>query len=230
MKKVTLLLPIAVLVMALAVGTRVLAQDGQNDNSAETEATQTATQQANEQAQKLAEQLREAQQKRAEQQQKDAEARTEALQKQSEAVREQEKQAAEKKKEEFQKACETRRENFKTRMESVTESVKTRTKSMNAIVDRIKAFVKNNNLTVPNYAALLAAVQTQSQLAQSISTTVEKEGDGVDCSDSTAAKNSVAAFKDAVGQDVSALQAFKTAVVNLITAVRTAAQGANNAQ
>lgn len=245
MKRIGIIIPalVFVLVLGLAAAPHIVrAEDGQDTQQseadkqaaeAEKEAQQKAAEQAKEQAQKLAEQRKEAEQQRQEQAKKAAESAREALKKQSEAVQEQENKSNDARTEAFQKACENKRENFKTRMETVITAVQRRGETLNTLVERIKTYVKDNNLTVANYADLLTAIETQKSLAQTIAQSAKENGGSFDCSDSAAAKESLAGVSDAVTQEVSAINAYKTAVKNLIVAVKTAAAatgGTSNAQ
>jgi len=238
MKRTGIILPALVFVLVLgliAAPHIVRAEDGQDtqQSEAEKEAQQKSAEQAKEQAQKLAEQRKEAEQQRQEQLKKDQEVQREALKKQSEAVQEQENKNSEARTEAFKKACENKRENFKTRMETVITAVQRRGETLNTLVERIKAYVTDHNLTVANYADLLTAIETQKSLAQTIAQAAKEDGGNFDCSDSTAAKESLASVSDAVTQEVSAINAYKTAVKNLIVAVKTATAatgGTSNAQ
>ena len=232
-----------VLVLGLAVAPHVVrAEDSQTDQQseadkqaaeAEKEAQQKAAEQAKEQAQKLAEQRKEAEQKRQEAVKQAEEIANEALKKQSQAVQEQENKSKEARTEAFKKACENRRESFKTRMETVITAVQHHGQTLDTLVGRIKTYVVDNNLTVPNYAQLLTDIETQKSLAQTIAQSAKEEGGNFDCSDSAAAKESLSGVSDAVKQEVDAISAYKNAVKNLIAAVKTAAAAtgsANHAQ
>jgi hypothetical protein len=246
MKRLGILVPALVFVLGLGVAIVphvVRAEDTQNESTqkaaetqqknqeAEKEAAQKAAEQAREQAAQLAEQRKEAEQHRTEAAQKAEETALEAEKKQTEA----EKKAAEAKTEAFKTACENKRESYKTRMEAVITNAQRRVDSLNGVVDRVKAYVTTNNLSVADYAGLLTAIETQKALALSIANTAKEAASQIDCSDSTTAQNSLSNFSDIVKQEVSAIESYKTAIKNLVAAVKTAATqattgGTTNAQ
>ena len=201
---------------------------------AEQEAQQKAAEQAKEQAQKLAEQRKEAEQQRQEAQKKADEAAKEALEKQSEAVQEQENKATEDHTQAFKNACENRSESFKTRMTTVTTAIQNHAQELDTLVGRLKTYITDHNLTVANYATLLTAIETQKALVQSVASTAQQNAGTFDCSTPSSAKESLTGFSDVVKQEVDAVNAYKAAVQNLITAVKNAAAtttgGTSNAQ
>lgn len=87
----------------------------------------------------------------------------------------------------------------------------------------------SKNLSVANYDALLAEIATQKELTRTIAAAKEDSG-SLDCTDHDTAKASLSGFGDAFRQEIDAIQAYKTAIKNLVTAVRTAAKEAGNAQ
>lgn len=245
MKRTGIIVPalVFVLVLGLAVVPHVVrAKDGQDTQQSETdkqaaeaekEAQQKAAEQAKEQAQKLAEQRKEAEQQRQEELKKTQETEREALKKQSEAVQKQESKSNDARTEAFKVACEAKQENFKARMETVSTALQNRGEAFNILAERIKTYVTDNSISVPSYAQLLTAVETQKSLAQTVAQVVKGEGQDFDCSDSGTAKESLVSFSDAVKQEIDAISAYKTAVKNLIAAVKSAVittGGTSNAQ
>jgi hypothetical protein len=235
MKRLGVIVPafVFMLVFGAAVIPHVVrAEDNQETQQSEVEkeAAKKAAEQAKEQAKKLAEQRKEAEQQRQEAEKKAQEAQREALKKQSEAVQEQEKKGDEARTEAFKKACEDKREHFKTRMETVITAVQHRGETLNTLVERIKSYVASNNLTVANYQQLLTDIETQKSLAQTVAQAAKEEGGSFDCTDRSTAKESLTGVSDAVKQEVDAISGYKTAVKNLITAVKAAAGSTSNAQ
>lgn len=211
MKKIKLLMvtlaALFVLVPALA-----LAEDSSGTN----EANKKANEQRLEEAKKALEKQQEEAKKALEKKQEDAKKRAEELKKQLEDKREA-----------FKKACENRRENFKDRMENVAERSKKRWETADKIVEHIKSFVSEKNLTVANYDQLLVDVQTKrqaliaahEQAKENIpSFSCEKEKDEV--------KSSIQDFKTAVSKENEARKAYRDSIKALIKAVKEAAQAA----
>lgn len=179
-----------------------------------------------ERLQKLAEQRKEAEKKRLELLDQDKN----TLRRKSEA---EQKQAAARK-EQFKAACENRRENFRNRLESIGTRAQKHVATLESITARVEEFKTRKNLTVENYDALVADVAAQKALVQSLATTVKEQADTFTCGEEPGqASASLAAFKDALQQQIEALKAYKTSVKNLIVAVRAAAvqaEGAGDAQ
>lgn len=240
MRKKLLMVPLVLVsaFIALAVPLAVRAEDGSGDSggsgssggssssggsgdSSQTdqqtaEAQKKAAEQAAEQAKKLAEQRQEAAKQREEQlkHQQEQENQTE-----NEAAKE----ANDKAKDAFEKACSANSESFQNRVKGIHTRATQHITVLNNIDDRVEAYVKDHNLTVANYDTLLTAVKTQRQLVATLETAAEQAT--FTCgTDKSTAQASLAAFKDAYQQELNAIAAYKTALKNLIAAVKAAAQ------
>lgn len=247
MKRLGIIFP--ALVFMLVLGTVIVphvvrAEDGQDEteteqssgsNESQTEAAKKAAEAQREAAKKAAEKAKEAAQKLAEQRKEAAQKRAEAAKEKVESQTETEKEDDSARQEAFQKSCEDRVENYKQRMETVITAVQKRAESIDTLVQRIQQFVSEKNLTVGNYTTLLTAIDTQKTLAKTIAVSAKENASGFDCSSSTSAKESLTSFSDVVKQEVDAIKAYKSAVLDLISAVKAAAgvtttEGTNNAQ
>jgi hypothetical protein len=89
------------------------------------------------------------------------------------------------------------------------------------IADRVKAFYKSKGLKVDNYDDLVAAVNTSRKAAIKAVKTVADNGMVFDC-DADNPKAAIAAYKESIQSGSEALKAYKTAVKNLIVAVKSA--------
>ena len=89
------------------------------------------------------------------------------------------------------------------------------------IADRVEAFYKDKGRTVANYDALVAEVDAKRQAAE---TAIEstKSVDGVFSCDSDNPKIASEQFRDAFKAQVAALKDYRTAIKNLIVAVKSA--------
>jgi lysyl-tRNA synthetase class II len=242
MRKITTLVVAATLLVAamFVIPQTVRARDGQDDSSSssgtstgtsgssgsstttESETEQHATQDANELMQKLRQQRLDAEKQRLDGL-KQAEKNTER---------------SEQRKEAFAKACQNRSNSFAKRMQDISSHAKKQAATLDTINDRLQAFVKDKNLTVPNYDTLLTAVQTQRKVVEDLSGTIVGNAGSFDCTSNDTAKESLATFKDSLQQAIDALKTYKNDLKALIKAVKTAAEaskpteteGASNAQ
>lgn len=192
--------PLVMLALLLAfavVPSAVLAHEG------ETESDDTAQQEADETTKKLEEQRREAAEKRAEE-------AKEALSKLTENA-----------KERFKKACENRRESYKKRIENIAERSKKHVEVLDKIVERVKSFKEDKNLTVANYDALLEQVETKKLVVENLQETIKTQAEVEFNCERGATLEQVKAFGDVLHQQIDALKEYKTAVKNLIVAVKT---------
>lgn len=234
-KKTNYLLAAATLGLGLVVVAPAVYADNQSNtsdsetHSATTTTTATTTtppvqppENAQELAQKLAEQRQEAEKKHQQELEKINEKRQEALKKQSESEQEKEK----KKLENFKKSCEDKREDFKTRMSNVASFGQKQAETLDDITDRVDAFVKSNNLQVPNYSALLNAVHNQQQVVHELRDTAKEKASDITCETPDSAKLSVFSFRTVAEQEVKALNDLKKDLKDLISAVKTAANAA----
>lgn len=192
-----------VLLLGLSVAPRIVLAE---DSSTETDTH--SQEQATEAAKKLEEARKEAAEKRAEQAKQDQEKETEADKKAGEV---------------FQKACENRREAFKTRLGNLSEHSQKVVEVMDKIVDRVEAFKTSKNLDVPNYDALVADVNAKKAVVHNLQNVAKADSDQDFNCDRSHALERVQSFTDILHQQIDALKDYKTAIKNLIVAVKTAA-------
>ena len=158
-----------------------------------------------------------------EQRKEAAEKRRQEAKEALESVREEAKQQLA---ERFKEACENRRANYQNRLQNIAERSQKHVGVLDKILERVKAFKKSKNLTVENYEALVAEAEAKKLVAHDVQE-VANAAAGADFScEPDAARESVAAFKDILHQQINALKGYKTAVKNLIVAVKTAAVAA----
>lgn len=224
-KRSIFIVPLVLLAAVLAVATplAVRAEDTTDSSSSSSseadqkaaEAQKKAAEQAAEQAKKLAEQRQEA----AKQRQETAQHQNEQ---ESQAASEAAKNAAEKAKEAFEKSCESNSTGFENRVKGIRERATNHISVLNNIDDRVEAYVKNNNLTVANYDALLTEVKTQRQLVTTLESQISQTT--FSCgTDKVTTQETVSSIRDGYKQELSAIAAYKEALKNLIAAVKAAA-------
>jgi len=174
----------------------------------------------------LAEQRKEAAEKRAAELKEAQEKRQAALKQKSESEQEKDRQKQEK----FRKACENRTGTFKTRLGNIDTRTQKQLDTMDKIVERVKTFKTNKNLTVDNYDALLADVAAKRQVVVDLHDVLKQQTTSFTCGDDQSqAQANVQTFKDALKQEIDAIKAYRTAIKNLIVAVKTAAQAQEGA-
>lgn len=196
------LLLLVLLLVAANVPQVAMAHDGQDDETT----NQEAENEADDTTKDLLEQRREAAKKRLE------EAKSK-LEDEKEGV-----------KERFKNACEARKTNFANRLENMAERTQKHIEVLDKITERVKAFKESKALTVANYDALLTEVEAKKLVAHNLQEAIkEKASTDFNCELGTA-KETVSAFGDILHQQINALKDYKTAVKNLIVAVKTAAE------
>ncbi len=87
------------------------------------------------------------------------------------------------------------------------------------IATRTEAFYTSKSVTLSNYAALVADVNAKQAAAQTAVDAVKSASTGFSC-DSSDPATSVASFQSALKTEIAALQAYRTAVKNLIVGVK----------
>jgi hypothetical protein len=87
------------------------------------------------------------------------------------------------------------------------------------IATRVETFYMNKGKALSNYDALVADVNTKKASAQAAVDAVKATSGSFSC-DVAAPKGSISSFKDAWKTEVSALEAYRTAVKNLIVGVK----------
>lgn len=125
------------------------------------------------------------------------------------------------------RACENREEKIKNIMARTSQRGQKHIELFSTIADRVKTYHDNKNLNAENYAALVAeadAKKAGAQLAVEALKSTE-----FNCS-SEDPKGNVQLFKDVKKEMLSALQAYRTSVKNLIVAVAKAQDKAVSAE
>lgn len=121
------------------------------------------------------------------------------------------------------KVCEKREQKINNIMARTVDRATKQIAVFDKIATRTKDFYTSKGRTVANYDALVAAVDTAKQKAETDLATMKTTAT-FDCS-STDPKGSAAAFKTNLKLVIADLKAYKTAVKNLIVGVKSA-QGA----
>ena len=126
-----------------------------------------------------------------------------------------------------QKACEKRKAGLTKRMQDAVRYAQKHEAVFDKLYTRVKNFYETKQLTVTDYDSLVAAVdEAQANSAASIAALRSLEVN-VDCTSETVADD-VAAFQQAVKSTRDNLQTYKSALVNLIMAVKSAAEASED--
>lgn len=119
------------------------------------------------------------------------------------------------------KACEAREKRIDATMEQMTKRGETHIAVFTKIADRVQAFYAEKGRTVENYEALVADVQAKKLAAEQTVSGAQSVGEVFSCT-SDNPKIASAEFRDAHKAQVAALKEYRTAVKNLIVAVKSA--------
>lgn len=125
-----------------------------------------------------------------------------------------------------QKVCENRKANLARRMSNAVTVAERHQANIDRIYSKVKDFYTAKQLNVPNYTDLTAQVDTAQTNSQTAINALKALDVNVDCTSQTVA-DSVAAFQQAVQATRDALKAYRSALVNLITALKGASTSAN---
>lgn len=117
------------------------------------------------------------------------------------------------------KVCKNREKNITTIMTNHVERANKQMEVFMKITDRVEKFYQEKGKTVANYDELVAAVDTAMNKAQ---TDIDALKDFHFSCDSTDPKSTATEFKTAIQTEIKDMKAYKTAVVNLIKAVKSA--------
>jgi hypothetical protein len=126
------------------------------------------------------------------------------------------------------KVCEKREEKIKNIMSRIVDRGEKQLELFTKISDRVQAFYEDKELSVANYDDLVVEVEAKKADAQAAldaidDTTVEFACVGTD------PKGAAESFKEALKSKIAALKAYKTAVKDLLVAVKTA-QGSTESE
>jgi hypothetical protein len=131
-------------------------------------------------------------------------------------------------KERFKQACEARKASFQTRLENLVERSDTHLSVLDKILERVKSFKTSKALSVANYDQLVASAEAKKEVVRDLqSAASQKAAEDFAC-DRTTALEGVQTFKDILKQQIESMKEYKTAVKDLIVAVKTAAKAARS--
>lgn len=191
--------------LALAIG--VTSTMGGGVVFAQTEANTSTVTRAAEERKQQAEERKQAAQEKA------AEAKAKAQAKVEEAKQRLEGQKL--------KACEAREKRIAATMEQMAKRGENHVAVFTKITDRVKAFYAEKGKTVDNYDALVATVDAKKAAAEQAVASAQSVG-GVFSCDSDSPKIASDQFRAAHQSQVAALKEYRTAVKELIVAVKSA--------
>lgn len=209
------------LILPLATTYALDGQEVQNTEMSEQqkkelEAIKKRAEQKKEDAQRQAEQKREDLKQQAEIKRETAKNRAEELLSQKKASI---KQRTE---EEKQKSCEQISSNLSKKLSNGSSKAEKHKSLFDNHLTKIEEFNANKKLTVDNYDALLATAQTARAQAETSIDNLKSFTPKVDCTNLGATTNNVAGYQVAIGDVKSDLNAYRTAIKNLLTAVKQA--------
>ena len=117
--------------------------------------------------------------------------------------------------------CQAREQRITSTMEQMTGRGEKHYEVFTKIADRVKAFYTDKKLTVANYDALTAEVDAKAQAVEAAIASTKSVGTVFTCN-SDNPKIASTAFRDAFKAQVAALKEYRTAIKNLIVAVKSA--------
>lgn len=118
-----------------------------------------------------------------------------------------------------QTACKAHQAEINKKVNNYAGSAKNHLATFTDILSKVENFVTAKQLTVTNYDSLLATAQSKEVEAQTAVNALAALNATIDCSQSDPAQ-SVATVKTAVANARAALQAYRGAIKDLITAVK----------
>ncbi len=125
--------------------------------------------------------------------------------------------------ERFKQSCEARKSSYQARLTGIANRAERHINIVDKIVERVKAFVNTNNLSVTNYEALTADVEAKSLVAHNLQEAIKlKATEAFSCERGVAIENA-RVFGDILAQQTDAFKEYKASVKDLIVAVKTAA-------
>jgi Fe2+ transport system protein B len=126
---------------------------------------------------------------------------------------------------ERQKACEARQKSIDRRTSNYGTAAQRHLDVFNSIFTKVQQFHDSKQLNVSNYDALVAAATAKQTAAQSAVTALKALNVQIDCTQSDPAAT-VATIKSAVADARTSLQAYRSALKDLVVALK----GASSAQ
>jgi hypothetical protein len=115
-------------------------------------------------------------------------------------------------------ACENRQTNIQATLTRVADRGQKQYNLFSSVATKVETFYTNQGKTLSNYSQLVAAVNTQGAAAQAAVNTVQADSTGFSCTNSP--KTFVTTFLTALKAQISAMQAYRTAVRNLVVGVK----------
>lgn len=122
------------------------------------------------------------------------------------------------------KICEEKSGTIKTNMTNIKDVGQKREEWLTSVVDKINTFISTNNLTVENYDALVAYINTAKATFEANLQVLDTYKSQFDCSGDP--KSTASDFKTALQSMKDAGKAYKDSVKALLDATKTAAQAA----
>lgn len=127
------------------------------------------------------------------------------------------------------KACEAREKRISATMAQMTKRGENHIAVFTKISDRVKAFYEKKGHTAEDYDMLVAEVDAKKASAEAAVASAQSVGDVFSC-DSDNPKIASEQFREAHKAQVAALKEYRTAVKNLIVAVKSAQSQAENTE
>ncbi|HSX33566.1 MAG TPA: hypothetical protein VLF91_04485 [Candidatus Saccharimonadales bacterium] len=124
-----------------------------------------------------------------------------------------------------QQACEKRKDAIDGKLVGLANAGQRHLDNFNRMFDKIQAFQAKNQVNLSNYDALVAAATAKQAAATAAVDALKTSGGTIDCSASDPAAN-LAIDKTAADDARTALQAYKSALKDLITALMNAKSSA----
>lgn len=124
------------------------------------------------------------------------------------------------------KACQNRQSAINNILARIADRGQKQLDLFSGIATKVEGFYTKGGKTLSNYDSLVAAVNTQKTTAQAAVDAIKSNSSGFSC-DGNDPKGFVTAFQDSLKSEISALQAYRTAVKNLIVEVESV-QGATS--
>jgi hypothetical protein len=118
--------------------------------------------------------------------------------------------------------CEDRKGNIDKTMTQYSATIQNRLTLFNKITERIRTYYEANKLSVAQYEQLMAQVTTQQQAATEVMNQV-RQGASIDCGSGDPV-GTAQQFRTQVQTAQQALQQYRLAIHNLLTAVLSAAE------
>lgn len=119
------------------------------------------------------------------------------------------------------KICQKHEATINNTLSRITQRGQNQLNLFTTIATRVETFYVSKGKTLANYDALVADVTAKKAAAQTTVDTIKADSVTFKC-DGSDPKGALAIFKDALKDEIAALQAYKTSVKNLIVGVKSA--------